>query len=131
MYQYNTTEGGPCVMRPISDNAYEAPNKHKLTHPKCIKYIDKNGDCIPDSKFRKCKDAWCDDNKVVYDGGKQYIYSETVGPWSEDLSNKEKLSRQAQGWNNQFALPYEVGMYWNFTTSPDLAQRATGCPGKN
>ena len=127
MYLYNTTEGGPCLMRPIPDNAFEAPNKDKLTFPKCIKDIV-DGECIPETKFG-CANAWCDRNNVVHDGAPQHSKSEVIGPWSEDLSDAEKHNRHAQGWNNQFSLPYEVGMYWNFTTRPDAGLRPIGCPG--
>ena len=34
----------------------------------------------------------------------------------------------SQGWNNAFAFPWELGMYWNFTTG-GVGQRAIGCPG--
>ena len=127
MYLYNTTEGGPCLMRPIPDNAFEAPNKDKLTNWKCIKNVV-NGECIAETRFG-CKNAWCDRNNVVHDGAPPNINSEAVGPWSEDLSDAEKHNRHGQGWNNQFGLPYEVGMYWNFTTRPDAGLRPIGCPG--
>jgi len=34
------------------------------------------------------------------------------------------------GWNNQFSLPYELGMYYNFTLEGP-ARRPSGCPGIN
>ena len=32
------------------------------------------------------------------------------------------------GWDNRFAFPYEIGLYWNFTVG-GVGQRAIGCPG--
>ena len=56
---------------------------------------------------------WCDENNVVHDGKTAIQKSEPIGPWTEDLSYQERQSRHYQGWNNQFAFPYEIGMYFN------------------
>ena len=57
---------------------------------------------------------------------------------------KKVKTYETSRWNNQFAFPWEVGMYWNFTTSREkgrfftelytislsqIGQRAIGCPG--
>ena len=45
--------------------------------------------------------------------------AECEGPWKESLSEKEKQNRHNTGWSNQFALPWEVSAYWDFTTRRD------------
>ena len=42
-----------------------------------------------------------------------------MGPWSESLPEKDRQNRHNTGWSNQFALPWEVSAYWNFTTRQD------------
>ena len=49
------------------------------------------------------------------------------GPWREGLTDQS--NRHYHGWNNQFAFPYEIGLFWNLTTSENLGQRAIGCKG--
>ena len=55
-------------------------------------------------------------NNVVQNPQVQNVQPQITGPFSEDMSNKEKQYRHNCGWDNQFAFPYEIGMYWNLTT---------------
>ena len=126
MYAWNTTEGGPCFLRPTTYSNPETPNADKVTWPKCAK-------CVPGSEgvrsrtceiSKYCAEASCDNNGVLKDGIHKGLDKKVEGPWSEN----DKAGRHG-GWNNQFALPYEVGLFWNFTTSESEGQRAIGCPG--
>ena len=126
MYVWNTDEGGPCVLRPIGDTCADAPAPDQLTYPKCVSKLDSNGHC---SEFHpSCKNAYCDENNVVHDGRISDPDPEVVGPWTEDLSDIELQNRHNCGWNNQFAFPWEVGMFWNMTVG-GVGQRAIGCTG--
>ena len=51
---------------------------------------------------------------------------EIIGPWHEGVT--DSTQRHSQGWSNEFAFPYEVGFFWNFTVG-GVGQRAVGCPG--
>ena len=45
--------------------------------------------------------------------------AECVGPFNDtvdSMTEKEKQNRHDTGWNNQFALPWEISSYWDFTT---------------
>ena len=113
-------------MRPIPNNAWDAPNPDIITWSKCVKGFDSSGQCKYDNKL--CKNAWCDANNVVHDGKYTPIGKEVIGSWSPDLSVKERNSRHTQSWNNQFGFPYEIGLFWNLTVG-GVNQRAIGCPG--
>merc|ERR1711892_320682 len=126
MYAWNTTEGGPCVLRPSGALAADSPNPDKITHSKCIKEIDSNGKCVPNTAYSWCKNVWCDENLVEHDAGYDRALAEVVGSWTEDASDKQ--NRHNTGWDNRFAFPYEIGLYWNFTVG-GVAQRAVGCAG--
>ena len=67
------------------------------------------------STSRSCKDAWADENNIIHGAKYKKAQDECVGPWSESLSSKDKQNRHNTGWNNQFALPWEVSAYWDFT----------------
>jgi len=126
MYAWNTTEGGPCVLRPSGALAADSPNPDKITHSKCIKEIDSNGKCVPNTAYSWCKNVWCDENLVEHNAGYDGALAEVVGSWTEDASDKQ--NRHNTGWDNRFAFPYEIGLYWNFTVG-GVAQRAVGCAG--
>merc|ERR1711962_1200150 len=58
------------------------------------------------------------------------------GPWAEHQDDAtERRNRHAQSWNNEFAFPWEVGMYWNLTDvdpltgAPTPGRRPMGCQG--
>ena len=108
MYVWNTTEGGPCVLRPIPGGS--------------VPYVV--SDC--DSKG-----AWCDDNNVVHGGKLSTVMKEITEPWwsaKDSYGPRQLWEVHYKGWNNAFMFPWEVGMYWNFTVG-GVGQRATGCPG--
>ena len=140
-------------MRPIGSSCYDAPASHEITNPYCFTgVVDSDGQCIPNSAYsstKLCKNAVCGENNVVQNPQVQNVQPQITGPFSEDMSNKEKQYRHNCGWDNQFAFPYEIGMYWNLTTgglyiscirysiiiqlfcllNSGIGQRAMGCPG--
>jgi len=129
MMAWNTTEGGPCVLRPIPGLAADAPNVDKMS-AKCVDGYDTNGTCIMTPYgARRCGNAYCDEDNILrgalLDGGDQKV----EGPWHPNATDQRY--RHSSGWNNQFAFPWEVGMYWDFTTSRAAGQRPVGCPGLN
>ena len=107
-------------MRPIGSSCYDAPASHEITNPYCFTgVVDSDGQCIPNSAYsstKLCKNAVCGENNVVQNPQVQNVQPQITGPFSEDMSNKEKQYRHNCGWDNQFAFPYEIGMYWNLTT---------------
>ena len=159
-YMWNTTEGGPCILRPIVSYAYDAPNADKIAR-RCVTNLNPDGTCKIDTGHwsGKCKNVRCNDKMVEIGGGIQQQYKEVTKPWIEwitpeirnvalDFSEgfekryNEILARtdrsiwkkaendDISSWNNQFAFPWEIGMYWNLTT--DLSspgQKPSGCKG--
>ena len=75
-----------------------------------------------------CKNAMCNEDKIVIGAGLNTKDDLITGPWSEDLPQKERQERHSCGWNNAFAFPWEIGMYWNLTVG-GVNSRAIGCPG--
>merc|ERR1712066_742836 len=88
MYAWDTTEGGPCVLRPTGSLSADSPNPDKITYHKCVKEIDSNGKCVADTSSNRCKNTWCDDNLVEHDAGLAGANAEVVGPWTEGLRRR-------------------------------------------
>jgi len=125
---WNTTEGGPCLLRPLPATAFDAPHPEKMAFHKCVKEVDSNGTCVIDAAWgKRCTNVWCDENHIEH-GAKLAGVDPTIeGPWHENATDLRW--RHAGGWSNMFAFPWEVGMYYNFTTSREKGQRPIGCPG--
>jgi len=121
MYLWNTDEGGPCVLRPTSIDAFDNPAAGTNIKA-CVDYVDELGECHFNNK-KICENAWCDENNIVHDGPLVDVNPEPIGPWTEE----DKRNRHV-GWNNQFAFPWEIGFYYNFTVG-GVGQRAIGCSG--
>ena len=123
MMMWNTTEGGPCFLRPTGSGTCDSPNKELNTGRGCAK-MNPDGSVEP-----TCAGVTIGENNVII--GAPPSYSETCpeGNWSEDETRGEKQKRHNIGWSNQFAFPWEVSAYWKFTTSKENGQRAIGCPG--
>ena len=130
MYVYNTTEGGPCVMRPIPANAWDAPTSGQYVDLDCanVQGYGPKALCVGETS-NQCSNASCE-NGIVRGGKLASVSDKAEGPWSEDLSKSEKKQRHNQGWSNAFAFPWEIGMAWNLTVG-GVGQRAMGCPGLN
>ena len=127
MYAWNTTEGGPCFLRPTPATASDAPNPELISFNGCVKELDSNGKCVINSSDRRCMDAWCDDNLVVHDADLEGASRSVSGPWT-GTNPADVASRHGQGWSNQFAFPWEISLYHDFSVG-GVAQRAQGCPG--
>lgn len=127
MYAWNTTEGGPCFLRPTPATASDAPNPELLSFNNCVKEIDSDGKCVINNSDRRCMDAYCDENLVVHEADLEGASRSVSGPWT-GVSPPDISTRHSQGWSNQFSFPYEVGLYWDFTVGGP-SQRAMGCPG--
>merc|ERR1711892_1541771 len=126
MMAWNTTEGGPCFLRPTPPSAFDSPNPHKMATNQCVeKNLDTNGTCVIKNRSR-CKDTWCDANNVQHGAYLENVAPEVVGPWTENATDQQQ--RHSSGWNNQFAFPWEIGLYWNISVG-GIGQRAVGCPG--
>jgi len=128
MMAWNTSEGGPCLLRPIPASSSDAPNPDKMAFHNCVKEVAPNGTIIwHEGWSRRCKDTWVDDRGVEHGSPLQGVEPAPTGPWHPNGTDHQ--SRHNQGWSNMFAFPWEVGMYYNFTTSREKGQRPIGCPG--
>ena len=118
---------GVCLFRP-SDDCWDTPNPSGYVNNDCITKVDCDGKCIINTK--KCPDAYCDENNIVH-ATKTHMkkLKKLVGRYVDDP--KSAAARHVCGWSNEFAFPFELGMYWNFTMGPPgkIFQRAMGCPG--
>merc|ERR1711936_631447 len=126
-YHFNTTEGGPCMMRPMNPSSWDAPNPKDLAHPKCVEdwragglesWNGNNftGECRIKRSQRGCSEAYCGTNehgqRVLLKSGQTKQWPKVEGPWAEHQDDAtERRNRHAQSWNNEFAFPWEVGMY--------------------
>ena len=80
MMAWNTTEGGPCFLRPTPPSAFDSPNPHKMATNQCVeKNLDTNGTCVIKNRSR-CKDTWCDANNVQHGAYLENVAPEVVGP---------------------------------------------------
>ena len=126
MYAWNTTEGGPCFMRPTPSTAFDGPNPDKISYNGCVKEMV-DGQCVIDTGNPMCTDAYCDENNVVIGARLEGATTPVSGPYTDESPMQIAL-RHGPGWNNQFAFPWEIGFYWNIQVG-GVAQRAIGCPG--
>ena len=152
MYMWNTEEGGPCFLRPTPVSAFDNPGKKQVVASGCILGVNSDGTCNLKSFCEKKRGAYCDENNIIHGGILAGVKSEAVGPVTDDMSEDELESRWVQGFDNQFAFPWEIGMYWKFHVGGKInifvfstiaiiclplislyksgvGQRAMGCPG--
>jgi len=131
MYGWNTTEGGPCFLRPTGARSWDSPNPDKIIFDKCVTNVTAAGECLIDTTQPECASAWCDENRVERDVDYDGPLAPVTGSWSADVPDAQV--RHNTGWDNQFAFPWEIGSFWNLTSQgPEEgagAQRAIGCPG--
>ena len=107
MAHWNTTEGGPCFLRPTKASATDSPNPDKMAFPHCVKEVNSTGQCVINEAYgRRCKDVWCDENNVEHGAGLQTVDPLIDTPWHPNAS--DAMARHVQGWSNQFAFPWEV-----------------------
>ena len=120
MYLWNTPEGGPCVLRPSGSRASDSPDPEHETQD-CVEGYDEDWTPIISRSTSGCKNAWADENNVIHGATYRSPLGECVGPFSavDKTDTAERLKRHQTGWSNQFAFPWEIGAYWNFTTRSD------------
>ena len=53
---------------------------------------------------------------------------ERLPKWKEGLDKRTRWKIHRCGWDNRFAMPMEIGLYWNFTMG-GIPHRPIGCPG--
>ena len=114
MYMWNTEEGGPCFLRPTPVSAFDNPGKKQVVASGCMLGVNSDGTCNIKSFCEKKRGAYCDENNILHGGVLAGVKSEAVGPVTDDMSEDELESRWVQGFDNQFAFPWEIGMYWKF-----------------
>ena len=155
---WNTTEGGPCVLRPISSYSFDAPNGNKIAS-RCVTNLNEDGTCKYNRKSSKCKDVICNDMMVEVNAKLAGTKQKITEPWIEYTSDelrdlaldfaegyqdrlaaakertpktlmKKIMDSGTQAWNNQFAFAWEIGLFWNLTTDYSTpGQRPSGCKG--
>jgi len=149
-YVWDTPEGGPCVLRPVLTNCPDNPHwddPQTTLSSECYSDIDKETGEPSFGKYGKklCKDAEfvTTTTETGYEfnllkGGKaetardlkyddKYWKEPNLDNWN-DLAKKTQTNIQVCAWSNQFAFPWEIGMYWNLTVG-GAGKRAMGCPG--
>ena len=112
-FLWNTTEGGPCLLRPTDYSAFDAPACGVVQNPMCAPLAKAGGKI----KEKKCENAFLDENNVLHGASADPCMVKISGPMlskPEELSKEEWKSRNNGGWNNQFGFPWEIGMYWKF-----------------
>ena len=120
MMMWDTPEGGPCLLRPTPSMAADSPDTEHLP-TECVEGYDEDWRPIISTTTKGCENAWADEDNVIH--GATYVspLAECPGPYSSvDQSDyREVLNRHNTAWNNQFAFPWEIGAYWNFTARSD------------
>jgi len=108
---WDTEDRGPCFFRPTNLNqpANPAYAEHgiQVLQP-CGNGVDAKGNTIVDTSA-KCRGAEFDENGI-------------------EIAGREQRPFATRGWANQFGLPYELGLYYDFEVSGP-ANRPRGCPG--
>jgi len=106
---WNTTDGGPCFVRPSKQHCPEKNPERPKLRANCFGGYDDAGKRIPlDTDC--CRDATFTDDGV-------------------QIGGCEETKRRC-GFNLQFALPYELGMYNKMSYKNDTL-RPWGCDGIN
>ena len=128
MYLWNATMGGPCVLRPTHYNAYDTPYTGNFVAKACLQETTEDGSCVIASG-RRCSGTYCNENNVMMGGNSvEPKFAAPSGPWREDLNMGDKGARHNNGFSNQFAFPWEIGMMYNFSVGYD-SQIPIGCEG--
>jgi len=151
MYVWNTTEGGPCVLRPINpicpDSLHWQDSDTTLSS-ECWTYnapitdeptfkVPYGKNACPDGYFKTTTTETGYQFNLLMSGKAQKPYNlDYDNPFWEDvsdasydtLSSATKRRISACSWSNQFAFPWEIGMYWDFHVGKP-GYRALGCEG--
>ena len=104
---WNTTQGGPCIFRPVPYDSFESPNSEQAADQTCLKRQSwewKDGGEGP-CQVRKwrCPNAKCNEDNILVNAEKVRFTGnsrEKVNvdlPWSETMTKNEKKKRWLQG----------------------------------
>ena len=99
---WNTTQGGPCIFRPVPYDSFESPNSEQAADQKCLKrrYWEwKDGGEGPcQVRKSRCPNAKCNEDNILVNAEKVEIQKVNVDrPWSETMTEKAKRKRWLQG----------------------------------
>ena len=133
MYLWNTDASGPCVLRPIAPECPDAPAWDKLAcGPSSLE--NWTGVIGPDGKFdrgkckqekKSCKKATCDDRNVAIGGNTSKKNPPLTPAYELNYINRTKEEEKmiskihTCSWENNFAFPWELGMYWDVKVRGD------------
>ena len=97
---WKTNEGGPCILRPVPYNSWEAPHPEQAADKNCFEGFNSDGTC----KIRKwlCPDAYCTKDNILK--GAKNVKIEKIKldlPWNESMTNKAKMKRHIYGNDNR------------------------------
>ena len=121
MYEWDTPDGGPCFFRPTDVWQKENPSLNNAQTKPVWQCHDRDGKVDENGLPLIWDKPWCKDSKW-WPGASFDQNAIQFGGNSHGASNHNT------GWSNQFALPYELGLYYNFTLEGP-AFRPSGCPG--
>ena len=99
---WNTTQGGPCIFRPVPYDTFESPNSEQAADQKCLKrrpWDWKDGGEGPcQVRKSRCPNAKCNEDNILVNAEKVKIQKVNVDlPWSETMTEKAKRKRWLQG----------------------------------
>ena len=99
---WNTTQGGPCIFRPVPYDSFESPNSEQAADQTCLKRQSwewKDGGEGPcQVRKSRCPNAKCNEDNILVNAEKVEIQKVNVDrPWSETMTEKAKRKRWLQG----------------------------------
>ena len=99
---WNTTQGGPCIFRPVPYDSFESPNSEQAADQKCLKrrpWDWKDGGEGPcQVRKSRCPNAKCNEDNILVNAEKVKIQKVNVDlPWSDTMTEKAKRKRWLQG----------------------------------
>ena len=99
---WNTTQGGPCIFRPVPYDSFESPNSEQAADQKCLKrrpWEWKDGGEGPcQVRKSRCPNAKCNEDNILVNAEKVKIQKVNVDlPWSDTMTEKAKRKRWLQG----------------------------------
>ena len=80
MYMWNTTEGGPCFLRPTGSGLTDSPDKEH-TPQNCVKTVQSDGS-MEFLTFGGCQNAWADEDNIIHDSPYKWDTEPMAGPFS-------------------------------------------------
>ena len=102
MMMWNTTEGGPCFLRPTGSGMSDSPNK-ELNTKNCVAGVPDYAGNPVISTDNGCKDVWVDDENIVHGASVSYEDYTIEGPYSDDMGEQNLCFYQIQKY---FLFPF-------------------------